>query len=362
MENIIQMIERAQDVGAGWVPTAGQDTVNGGHQTTGTEAKYTGGPENQAKETNTEEYNSGLLTAEDSTQTRNPLAAEATSEQPQYPPYASSLEISSNDIQETSTQSLTVHTASTSTAEPFTHPGQITTSSATSTTLEIPSQPTTTQVSATNTSTDTTDTDNSNSLNSTKIKLAIALPIAIVGLLVIAALIFFFTRRRRRRSSSPAYNIARGETSAISTSELMAAQKAEASGHPTSNVHHLPVIEVPQHQNQEPTPGSATARSGMNDSHTELGLAVALPMSERHSASERDLPRFSGSASRTSTPRMPFESRDGHDDDDDNVSIVSDMNERRNRERDFDDMSSVSSFEDDENDRHENSHDHGRSR
>lgn len=349
MENIIQIIERAQgEVGANYVPSTGDGTVNGDHPSTGNRETHTQGPlGNQDKGTNTNEY--------------NPLAAEATSEQPEYPSYASTLEISSNDIQGISTQSLSFHTASTSTTEPFTHPEKTTTSSSTSTTQEIPSQPTTTQVSATDTSTDTTNTDTSTSLSSTKTKLAIALPIAIVGLLVIAALIFFFMRRRRRRSS-PAYNIARGETSAISTSELMAAQKAEASGHPTSNVHHLPVIEVPQRQTQEPTPGSATARSGMNDSHTELGLAVAVPMSERHSASERDLPRFSGSASRTSTPRMPFENRNGNDDDDDNVSIVSDMNERRNRERDFDDMSSVSSFEDDENDRHENSHDHGRSR
>ncbi|CAI7574050.1 unnamed protein product [Penicillium pancosmium] len=237
-----------------------------------------------------------------------------------------------------------------------------TTTTSSSTSSSSSSITTTTETEATEAPTDTTDTGASNSLSSTNTKLAIALPIAIVGLLIIAALTFFFRRRRRRRNAQPEYDIATGQTRALSTAELMALQKIEGSGPETSSMHHLPVIQVPQYQERVRTSGSATARTVVDNSHTELGLAVAVPLDQRRSASEHDLPRFSGSASRTSTPRMPFESRGGgSNDDDDDVSIVSDENERRNRERDFDDMSSVSSFEDDENE-HGDGHNNGHSR
>ncbi|KAK5789074.1 hypothetical protein VI817_008198 [Penicillium citrinum] len=188
---------------------------------------------------------------------------------------------------------------------------------------------------------DNTDTGASNSLSSTKTKLAIALPISIVGLLVIGALIFFFLRRRKRRNTVPAYDIATGQQRGISTSELMAVQKVETSNPGMSSISHFPG-SVTNISNRGLDLDPSSVRPGVNDSHTELGLTIAVPMDQRRSASQQDLPRFSGTASMTSTPRMPFDSRDGEEDDDDDISIVS----RRNRERDFDDMSSVSSFED----------------
>ncbi|KAJ5743216.1 hypothetical protein N7533_010318 [Penicillium manginii] len=237
----------------------------------------------------------------------------------------------------------------------------ITTSSSSSSSLSTSSETTTstTQSAPTESPTDTAETSASKSSSSTNTKLAIALPVTIVGLLIIAVLTFFFLRRRRRLNAKSEYNIATGQTRGLSTAELMALQKVGSSGPAVSSMHHLPVIQVPQYQERAPGPGSAMARAGLDDSHTELGLPVAVPLDQRRSAPEQDLPRFSGSASRTSTPRMPFESRGGADtdaDDDDNFSFVSGMNERRNRDQDFDDMSSVSSFEDDENEHNGNGH------
>lgn len=99
---------------------------------------------------------------------------------------------------------------------------------------------------------------------------------------------------------------------------------------------------------------------GPGDSEAELGVAVAVSMDQRRSATEQDFRSRVGSV--TSSPRgpsrlarMPFEdfSDDevgigiavgGSDDDDDAVSDVSDLDGRR-RERDPDEVSVVSSFD-----------------
>lgn len=342
MDTIIQIVERGEDqdglLGAPWDTPKSSVQPKEGIRTTA--ESPTDGPAQPKSSQDIDWVTEGQA----NTTSPIPSAETISSKQLQQIPYAAP-EISSSDTQLVPSQPLTMYSASTSdpTIVPTTTSQTTTDTSTTSTTS-----------TASTTSTTTTDnTDTSNSLTSTQTKLAIALPVAIVGLLIIAALLFFFLRRRRRRNAPPAYDRGTG----ISTSELMAAQKLEASGPETSSVsHHLPVINVAQNQSRELSPGSATASGGMNDSHTELGLAVAVPMNQRFSASQHDLPRFSGSASRTSTPRMPFENRDG-DDDDDDVSVVS-ANDRRNREHDFDDMSSVSSFEDDEH----RANDHGRSR
>jgi hypothetical protein len=88
---------------------------------------------------------------------------------------------------------------------------------------------------------------------------------------------------------------------------------------------------------------------GSGASQAELGVAVAVPVDHRLSATEKQL----GRASRH-LARMPFE--DFEDDevgvgpvargvDDDAVSDVSD-GERRGRRREFDEVSDVSSFND----------------
>lgn len=98
---------------------------------------------------------------------------------------------------------------------------------------------------------------------------------------------------------------------------------------------------------------------GPGDSEAELGVAVAVPMDQRRSATEQDFRDRGASVTSSRGPsrlaRMPFEdfSDDevgigiavgGSDDDDDAVSDVSDLDGRR-RERDFDEVSVVSSFD-----------------
>lgn len=381
MENIIHIVERGEAALAGMVRLG--RNPNPGIEFESTQAVgQLEGPSKTTKEitskTDSPADGSGSEASQQATNLESALSE--SSSEPQYIPYTR-LEISSSDDDTfNATHPLTTYPASepgistppvvalpsstTTTALTSTSSSSTTTTTTSSSTTSSSSITTTTQSEPTEVPTDTTDTGASNSLSSTNTKLAIALPIAIVGLLIIAALTFFFLRRRRRRNAQPEYDIAIGQTRALSTAELMALQKFEGSDPAASSMHHLPVIQVHQYQDRARSPASATARTVVDNSHTELGLAVAVPLDQRRSASEHDLPRFSGSASRTSTPRMPFESRGGgsnDDDDDDDISVVSDMNERRNRERDFDDMSSVSSFEGDENE-HGDGHNNGHSR
>lgn len=104
----------------------------------------------------------------------------------------------------------------------------------------------------------------------------------------------------------------------------------------------------------------STAR-GAGDSEAEIGVAVAVPMDQRRSATEQDLRSRVASVTSSRGPsrlaRMPFEdfsddevgigiTVDGSDDDDDDdaISDVSDLDGRR-RDRDFDRVSVVSSFD-----------------
>lgn len=151
--------------------------------------------------------------------------------------------------------------------------------------------------------------------------------------------------------------MATGQKAVLSTSELMGIPHITTPDPPRSSQPHVPVLVVPHEQSQEqihaPSPGSASARSP-DDFNTELGLAVAVPMNQRMSATEHDLHELGRSPSVTGTGaagiRLPFQSHHGggaDDDDDDAVSVVSDVNERRDGEHDFDDLSPVSSFNDD---------------
>lgn len=195
--------------------------------------------------------------------------------------------------------------------------------------------------------------------DSIKNKLAIAIPIAVVGLLIILALLFFFIRRRRRRTTHPPYEMSGTEIPGISTAALMATTpRIMAPPKPAAtNLHRLPVINVTGSSTHETTPGSASARSN-DDTRTELGIAMAVPMDQRLSATEHDLREFSrpvssvshrGSAGPPSaglaSVRMPFENQSS--DENDAVSVISGEHARTDHERDLDDMSSVSSFDDD---------------
>ena len=103
--------------------------------------------------------------------------------------------------------------------------------------------------------------------------------------------------------------------------------------------------------------GHTSSQLGLEGSHTELGIGVAVSRDYRANTTEQDLRGISRSASpvdvgHASNTHLPFENAASHGrHDDDAISVVSDMNEPRDHERDYDDMSSVSSFNDDDHSR-----------
>ncbi|KAJ5826636.1 hypothetical protein N7447_003399 [Penicillium robsamsonii] len=222
-------------------------------------------------------------------------------------------------------------------------------------------------------------------------KIAIAVPVSVIGLALILALLFFLYRRRRhdkqRNALPPSYDIATGHRSAVSTQELMVSPKSStpesrrsfstpamsstAMSMPMPPIPRIPIISISpstESRGQTPSPGPSSGTSfrrmsmtrGPNDSEAELGVAVAVPMDQRRSATEQDFRGRVASVASSRRPsrlaRMPFEdfsddevgigiARGGSDDEyDDAVSDVSDLDGRR-RERDFDDHSVVSSFD-----------------
>lgn len=81
----------------------------------------------------------------------------------------------------------------------------------------------------------------------------------------------------------------------------------------------------------------------------ERGLAVAMPLNQRMSATQHDSRKVERSdvavESGAADLRMPLQD---HREDGDDVSVVSDLNERNDIEHGFDDLSPVSSFEDEQ--------------
>ncbi|KAJ5970232.1 uncharacterized protein N7479_000150 [Penicillium vulpinum] len=225
-------------------------------------------------------------------------------------------------------------------------------------------------------------------------KIAIAVPVSVIGLALILALLFFLSRRRRRNKEPnglpPSYDIATGHRSAVSTQELMISPKSSTPEprYPLSTpamsstatamalpMPRIPIISVsPSTESRgrtpspspSPSPGTSLRRMSMSrgpgDSVPELGVAVAVPMDRRRSATEHgfrgrveSVTSSRGQLSRgpSQLARMPFEDfsddevgigiAHGGSDDEDAVSDVSDLDGRR-RERDFDEHSVVSSF------------------
>ncbi|KAJ6080745.1 hypothetical protein N7499_005619 [Penicillium canescens] len=194
---------------------------------------------------------------------------------------------------------------------------------------------------------------------STKTKIAIAVPISIVGIALIIALIIFLTRRRRRakeRHNIPTpYDMATSQTTAVSTQELVVSpiHAALSPGPQTTTaavpLSRTPVLNVPPFidgQSRDPSPSPSSTRRmpvsqgpGPNDSSTEIGLAVAVSLDHRRSATEQELRSPSWGTVRLA--RMPFDN--SYDPEDDAVSEASDSDGRR-RDREFDEISDVSSF------------------
>ncbi|KAJ5188061.1 hypothetical protein N7491_004385 [Penicillium cf. griseofulvum] len=244
--------------------------------------------------------------------------------------------------------------------------------------------------SASSTTSATSDSTAFSGSPSKTTKIAIAVPVSIIGLALILALIFFLARRRRRQKERntlpPSYDIATGHRSAVSTQELMISPKSSTPeprrsfstpvmSSPAMSmpmpIPRIPIISISpstESRGRTPSPGASSGASvrrmsmdhGPGDSVAELGVAVAVPMDQRRSATEQDFRGRVASAASSRGPsrltRMPFEdfsddevgigiARGGSDDGyDDAVSDVSDLDGRR-RERDFDEHSVVSSFD-----------------
>ncbi|KAJ5162078.1 hypothetical protein N7492_007470 [Penicillium capsulatum] len=271
---------------------------------------------------------------------------------------------SQSSSQETLTTSTDTSTSSASSTTDSLIPSSTSTPSSSSPSIAsiTPSESSTSATLAATSDASTANSKTSSGLSPTNTKIAIAVPVAVVGLLIVLALLWFFLRRRRRqRDELPSYDVAAGQTPAVSTAKLMGAPMATAPESAAATMPRMPLLDAPETSSSDDrspvgSAGQMSARSGPHDSQPELGLAVAVPLHHRHTATEQDMHRVSRAASvaDTLTPhlRLPFENSP---DDDDAVSVMS--NERR-RERDVDDMSSVSSFEDDD-DRNEHSRTNG---
>ncbi|KAI3110535.1 hypothetical protein CBS147333_4728 [Penicillium roqueforti] len=274
---------------------------------------------------------------------------------------------------------------STSTTPSSTFPSSLT-STTTTTTISASATATASETTAVN-----SDSTTFSGGPSKTTKIAIAVPVSVIGLALILALLFFLSRRRRREKERnalpPPYDIAAGHRSAVSTQELMISPKSSTpearrslsnpamSSAATSMplpLPRIPIISIsPSTESRGrtpslgPSPDSSSVRRmptahGPGDSEAELGVAVAVSMAQRRSATEQDLRARVAPVVSSRGPsrlaRMPFEdfSDDevgigigigGSDDDDDGaVSDVSDLDGRR-RERDFDEVSVVSSFD-----------------
>ncbi|KAJ6043193.1 uncharacterized protein N7446_001389 [Penicillium canescens] len=175
----------------------------------------------------------------------------------------------------------------------------------------------------------------------------------------IDTLIIFLTRRRRRakeRHNMPTpYDMATSQTTAVSTQELVVSpiHAALSPGPQTTTaavpLSRTPVLNVPPSidgQSRDPSPSPSSTRRmpvsqgpGPNDSSTEIGLAVAVSLDHRRSATEQEL--RSPSRGTVRLARMPFDN--SYDPEDDAVSEASDSDGRR-RDREFDEISDVSSF------------------
>ncbi|KGO78075.1 hypothetical protein PITC_040830 [Penicillium italicum] len=291
--------------------------------------------------------------------------------------------ISSEAIPTSTLGTASSHYPSSSTTTPRTTPSSTNSSSITST-------PTTTTISASSTETISATSDSTafSGGPSKTTKIAIAVPVSVIGLALILALLFFLSRRRRyekeRNVLPPPYEIVTGHRSAVSTQELMVSPKSSTpeprrsllapamSSTATSMplpMPRIPIINIsPSTESRgrtptpDPSPGPGSVHRmpmahGPCDSEAELGVAVAVPMDQRRSATEQDLRGRAASVASSRGPsrlaRMPFEdfSDDevgigiavGGSDDDDAISDVSDLDGWR-RERDFDEVSVVLSF------------------
>ncbi|KAF7720147.1 Uncharacterized protein PECH_007426 [Penicillium ucsense] len=232
----------------------------------------------------------------------------------------------------------------------------------TSSPLSVTSRTTTT----TSTSSCATGEDGSTSCKSgpsSTTKIAIAVPVSVVGVLILAALGFFFLRRRRRHSDRSSYDSSNPGSPRASNAILMSAHPKGTISSPDTNlaapVRRKPVPMAMDHSVHDLSMASTHAPSEP-DPRNEDGVPRAIPMSQRFSATEYD-PHHSTRPLSSMNPGA-LSDRNGTEaaatahlssgrysrDIDDDVSEVSvQLGQASYHERDFDDVSSVSSMEGD---------------
>ncbi|KAJ5725061.1 uncharacterized protein N7483_006418 [Penicillium malachiteum] len=202
----------------------------------------------------------------------------------------------------------------------------------------------TTTSSSMSTSTTTAAVHSSGGLSTTT-KLAIAIPVAVVGALIILSIIFFFLRRRRQQRNTinaAGYEVAKDQPHVVSTSQLMiAVPTRESRPQPEPSLPRFPMLDVPDSRDGEISPGTSTTD---HTSGHEMGFGMALSNNPRSSTTEQDLRGISRSASPANAVESQLRARNGTREDD-AVSLVSDYHDQNGtHEHDYDDLSSVSSF------------------
>ncbi|KAJ6031673.1 hypothetical protein N7540_002405 [Penicillium herquei] len=199
----------------------------------------------------------------------------------------------------------------------------------------------TTTLSSTSISTTTAVTHSSGGLSTTT-KLAIAIPVAVVGALIILGIIFFFLRRRRQQrntTKAAGYEVAKDQPHVVSTSQLMITVPTSRP-QPEPSLPRFPMLDLPDSRDGEITPGTSTDHM----SGHEMGFGMAISNDPRSSTTEQDLRGISRSASPANAVESQLRAQNDARDDD-AVSVVSHYHDQSGtREHDYDDLSSVSSF------------------
>lgn len=221
------------------------------------------------------------------------------------------------------------------------------------TTTSDPSIVSVTASSTTSSTTSTTDNQSSGGGGtSTKTKLAIAIPVAIVGALIIMGIVFFVLRRRRQQQqhkpqpvpSNPYEENAKNESNAVSTSQLMVTVPvSQPNTQREPGFPRFPMLDVPDSREGDVSPAGSAGHMSQNDGHSEVGYGMAVSRDQRPNTTEQDHRVVSRSASPANALDAHVQGQQGagHEDA---VSVVS---ENGTREQHYDDMSSVSSFDGD---------------
>ncbi|KAL2824942.1 hypothetical protein BDW59DRAFT_81233 [Aspergillus cavernicola] len=215
-----------------------------------------------------------------------------------------------------------------------------TTTATTSTTFTSESNPTITLASSDDDGSSSSGGGGDGLSNNTKI--AIAVPVSIVGAIIIGAILFFLLRRRKRqqRQTQPVISTPQLETS---SSVFLPAQIQPVPA-PLAPLNRRPVPQGPPLYTEQPDSSMPA-----DPESTAIPPATAAAAAAATTTTTRDLEWRTSEERGGGRSRSPFDHP--HDNDADRLSIISVVSDReammRSRGHRDDDLSSVSSFEDD---------------